>query len=97
MVKDKQVRITFREIVKVMESIERDILAGARVSQHELQLIVTTHKFSKVDTDIFTALIQQSEIILLEEEDGITYLVRNPDFLVEEELTQPRTITDKLR
>jgi hypothetical protein len=97
MVKDKRKQYSYKEIVNVMNSIERDVIAGSRVSQHELQLIVTTHKFSKVETDIFTALIQQSEIILLEEEDGVTYLVRNPAYLVEEELTQPRTITDKLK
>lgn len=93
---DRKLQDRFREVVNVMTSLERDILAGARISQHELQLIVTTHHFTEVGVGVFTALIQQSEIIQLEEEDGVTYLVKNPAYLVEEEITQPRTWTDKL-
>ena len=94
--KDERLREQFKEIVAVLKSLEKDIIAGDRISQHELQLIVTTHKFSKTGVDVFTALIKQSDVISLVEDAGVTYLVKNPEFLVEEEVSVSRTWTDKL-
>ena len=105
-----KLRKQFQELPRLLESIEKNVLAIGRMEKHEVDLVMSTHKLSSLGREVFLAFLSQSERVVWRNDNGVEYLIRNPelpsdedtqpDIQVEEttevDLVLPRTTTDRL-
>lgn len=93
--REKRMKEQFKGIRQMLITIEKTVLALGRMEEHEVELMLTTHRLSPLGREVFTAFLEQSDVVIWEGEPGHRYLVKHPEYLVEEdELTQPRTIVE---
>jgi hypothetical protein len=86
------VRRQFKRLANIFLSIEKQVLADGRVQASTLDVIVKNNKLSPLGERVLADFLIQSDAIQVEDNGQEVWLVRNPDYLVEEEDTLTREI-----
>lgn len=93
----RRMKEQFRGIRQMLITLEKNVVALSRVEEHEVELMVTTHRLSQLGREVFFSFLEQSDVVVWDTDaDGKRFLKKNPDYLIEEDITQPRTIPEEL-
>lgn len=83
-----KLRKQFQELPRLLESVEKNVLAIGRMEKHEVELVMSTHKLSSLGCEVFLAFLSQSDRVVWEKEGDVEFLIPNPQ-APDSEDTQP--------